>query len=82
MKDFFSANQRKTLKLTNKSTHSDYEKANDFVVLITFINTKYGAPIEYTMPATIAYCKRYCAQLKAGEDVTPIKSSEMVFLLR
>lgn len=82
MKDFFSANERKILKLTNNSTHSDYEKANDFVVLITFINAKYGAPIEYTMPATIAYCKRYCKQLKAGEDVTPIKSSEMVFLLR
>lgn len=82
MKDFFSASQRKTLKLTNDSSHRDYEKANDFVVLITFINTKYGAPIEYTMPATIAYCKRYCAQLKAGESVTPIKSSEIVFLLR
>lgn len=82
MKEFFTANQRKALKMTKASPHSVYETAKDFVVFITFSNDKYGEPIEYTMPATIAYCKRYCAQLKAGESVTHIKSSEMVYLLR
>lgn len=82
MRDFFTANQRKTLKLTNESTHSDYEQPKDYVVLITFVTDRYGEPIEYTLPASIAYCKRYCTNLRAGERVTPIKSSEMVFLLR
>ena len=54
MKDFFSANQRKALKLTNTSTHYDSETTRHYVVMITFTTDKFGEPIDYTMVASIA----------------------------
>lgn len=82
MKDFFSANQRKTLKLIDNRMYLDCESPRDFVVMITFISVRFGEPFDYTMPATIEYCKRYCSNARKGLDVTPIKSSELVYLLR